>query len=98
MAKGSKLTFHSQMEGLKTPVYCNSIPQVLLHFNYVERWGNADIVKYSVPEDSKNVTDFFSSIRKLSDTGFQAKKFNELWEKYNMCDITDYKLEIDGAN
>ena len=59
-----------------------------------EKIKNAKIVKEILPEDSKNVIDFFSAIRKLSDTGFQPKKFSEIWEKFNMEDITDYKVEI----
>ena len=94
MAKQCKLCFTTTSESLKSSIECNSIPQVLLHFNYVERWGNAKIVKEILPEDSKNVIDFFSAIRKLSDTGFQPKKFSEILEKFNMEDITDYKVEI----
>ena len=93
MAKKCKLRFTTISESLKSPIECNSIPQVVLHFNYVERWGNATIVKELLPEDSKNVIDFFNAIRKLSDTGFQPKKFAEIWEKFNMEDITDYKVE-----
>jgi len=94
MAKKCKLSFTTTCESLKTPIECNTIPRVLLHFNYVERWGSARAVKEGLPEDSKNVIDFFTSIRKLSDTGFQPKKFAEIWEKFNMEDITDYKVEI----
>lgn len=91
----AKLYFKTSAEGLKDGIECNSIPQVLLQFNYVERWGkNADI-KEVIPEDTKNVNAFFSSVKKLSDTGFQAKKFKELWDECNMPDITDYEVMIE---
>lgn len=93
MAKESKLCFISNCESLKNRIECNSIPQVLLQFNYVERWGNSPIVKENLPEDSTNVITFFATIRKMSSDGFQVKKFHEIWEKYNMVDITDYYLD-----
>ena len=94
MAK-SKLYFKTSAEGLKDDIQCNSIPQVLLHFKYVEQWGKNPRVKALVPEDAQNVNEFFSSVKKLSDTGFQTKKFKELWEKCNMLDITDYDVLIE---
>lgn len=93
MAKAYKLRFFSTGESLKSPIECNSIAQVLLHFNYVERWGNAKIVQDNLPDDSKNVLTFFSTIKKMSSDGFQVKKFHELWETCNMTDITDYNID-----
>jgi uncharacterized protein YktA (UPF0223 family) len=93
MAKPYKLSFFSITESLKSPIECNSIAQVLLHFNYVERWGNAKTVQENLPEDSKNVIAFFNAIKKMSSDGFQVKKFHELWETYNMTDITDYIID-----
>lgn len=90
MASKAKLQFISTCETLKSPVECNTIPQVLIQFNYVERWGEHRSVKEGLPEDSKNIKDFFIAIRKMSDSGFQTKKFYELWAKHNMEDITDY--------
>jgi len=93
MAKTCKLCFISTAESLKSPIECNSIAQVLLHFNYVERWGNAKIVQDNLPDDSKNVLSFFSAIKKMSSDGFQVKKFHELWELCNMTEITDYIID-----
>lgn len=91
----AKLCFKTSRDDLKPEIDCNSIPQVVLHFNYVERWGRSKEVKDAIPEDATNVIEFFNSMKKLSDTGFQAKKFKELWETCNMPDITDYEVIIE---
>lgn len=96
MAKKAKLEFITQCQSLKPSIECNSIPQVLLHFNYLERWGSSSIVQEHLPEDAKNIKDCFGLIRKMSDTGFQAKKFKEYWNKYNMEDICDYTVVIES--
>lgn len=93
MAKACKLRFISTGESLKSPIDCNTIAQVLLHFNYVERWGNMKIVQDNLPDDSKNVLTFFNTIKKMSSDGFQVKKFYDIWDNCNMTDITDYCID-----
>lgn len=88
----SKLTFVSTMEGLKAEIEINTIPQFLTQFKYVENWGTSHKVAELIPDDSKNVISFFASVRKLSDAGFQPKKFLELWTKHDMEDLTNYHL------
>lgn len=91
----AKLYFKATHETLKEAIECNSISQVLIAFNYVERWGEHKKVISYIPDDAKNVQSFFKDIRKLSSDSFQVKKFKDIWDKYNMSDITDYTLLID---
>ena len=98
MAKEAKLEFITECESLKPSIECNSIPQVLLHFNYLERWGASPTVQESLPEDAKNIKECFALIRKMSDTGFQVKKFKEYWTKYNMEDICEYNVIVASDN
>lgn len=94
--KDSKLTFIPLNDHLKE-LTANTIPQVTTALSYVSKWGNSKIVKESLPEDHKNVLSFFKDIKKLSPQGFQPKKFKDLWDKYDMQEITDYELEALGV-
>lgn len=94
--KEAKLTFVPVTDQLKE-VACNTIPQVTTSLSYVLKWANMSSVVESLPEDHNNVINFFKDIKKLSSQNFQPKKFKELWDKYNMEDITDYQLHALGV-
>lgn len=90
--KEAKLTFVPiNPEHLKK-LELNTIPQVTTGLSYVLKWAKMKTVIENLPEDSKNVTEFFKAINKLTPQTFQAKKFKDIWDSYNMEDITDYKL------
>lgn len=95
--KEAKLTFIPVVEDLKE-IAVNTIPQVVTSFSYVQRWANIKNLKDDLPDDYNNVINFFKDIQKLSPHGFQAKKFKDLWVKYNMSDITDYELIAQGVD
>lgn len=94
--KKAKLTFVPMSNHLKE-LELNTIPQVTIALSYVLKWAKIKMVVEELPKDHKNVLDFFKAIKKLSTQTFQPKKFNELWNNYNMEDITDYKLEALGV-
>lgn len=93
--KTSKLNFTTTSDSLE-PFSCNSIAQVLTKFNYLERWGDLKVVRELLPSDSSNVKEFFRSAKKMSDSGFQEKKFRELWIRCNLDDISDYAVNGSG--
>jgi hypothetical protein len=92
-----KLLFTATCEHLKEEIEVNTIPQFITNFKYVENWGSSKKVASLIPNDAKNVNDFFTAVRKLSDIGFQPKKFHDLWTKHNMEDLTDYHLTALGV-
>jgi hypothetical protein len=89
-----KLNFYPLHETLKE-INISTITQLNTVFSYVKKWGNLRCVIESLPDDHNNVVNFFKDVNKLNSTTFQMKKFNELWEKYNMSEITDYQLLYD---
>ncbi len=89
--KEAKLTFVPVVEDLKE-FSANTISQVVTTLSYVQRWAKLKGLKEELPDDYNNVINFFKDIQKLSPHGFQPKKFKEIWDKYNMLDITDYDL------
>ena len=91
MSKSDKLNFTTTSDSLES-FSCGTITQVIRQFVYLERWGSLPAVKTHLPTDYSNVQEFFRSARKMSDSGFQEKKFKELWIRCNMTDITDYSV------
>lgn len=94
--KLAKLIFISLIPDNLKDLELNTIPQVKIALSYVLKWGKMKCVIEDLPEDHTNVIEFFKGITKLSSQNFQPKKFNDLWNKYNMEDITDYKLHALG--
>ena len=94
--KEAKLTFIPVGEHLKE-FTANTIPQVTTSLSYVKKWAKISTIQEDLPDDYSNVINFFKDIKKLSPQGFQPKKFKELWDKYNMLDITDYDLVALGV-
>lgn len=87
--KDSGLKFIATAIDLKPSIEINTINQFIIHFTYLENYG----IKYVklLPDDCRNITEFFKAIRKM-DT-INPKRFTELWERFNMTNISDYKLE-----
>lgn len=101
MAKDSKGKFKLIFIPLRAElndIQTNTIPQVQRQFKYVENWGKLDSVVEDLPEDHKNVGDFFRGLKKMSPQSFRSKTFYDLWHNCNMEDITDYKLEAKGID
>jgi hypothetical protein len=92
--KETKLIFIPDAPDLKKEYEINTINQFNVQFKYLLNYSNA--YKKELPEDCKNIKDFFAAINKLSNTGFQPKKFDDLWNQYNMHDITDFLLDYKG--
>lgn len=92
--KDSGLKFIANADDLKKSIEINTINQFIIHFTYVENYGLKYVKK--LPDDCRNITEFFKSIRKLDASAFKIKRFAELWDRYNMTDITDYRLDYNG--
>lgn len=93
-----KLLFTATCEHLKEEIEVNTIPQFITNFKYVENWAASKKVASIIPNDATNVNAFFAAVRKLSDSGFQPKKFHELWTKHEMEELTDYHLTALGVS
>jgi len=75
----------------------NTIPQVTTGLSYVLKWAKMKQVIEDLPQDHKNVMDYFKALKKLSPQKFQPKKFKDLWDKHDMEEITNYTLVALGV-